>query len=133
MVRPTIDQQITFLYTRDLGRTAHFYEQILALDLVLDQGSCRVYRVAGDAYLGFCERDEAPEEPKGILYTLVTDQVDAWYDFLVSQDVNVAAAPTTNDDYGIYHFFALDPNGYVIEVQRFLDSTWHELEAETDL
>ena len=51
MERPSIDQQVTFLLTEDLAATAHFYEEVLQLPLVLDQGSCRIYRVSGDAVL----------------------------------------------------------------------------------
>jgi catechol 2,3-dioxygenase-like lactoylglutathione lyase family enzyme len=40
---PAIDQQITFLYTRDLAATAQFYEGILGLKIALDQGDCRIY------------------------------------------------------------------------------------------
>jgi catechol 2,3-dioxygenase-like lactoylglutathione lyase family enzyme len=35
MTRPAIDQQITFLYTRDLAATARFYEHVLGLTLAL--------------------------------------------------------------------------------------------------
>ncbi len=69
--RPSIDQQITFLYTRDLARTAQFYEEVLQLPLTLDQGGCRIYRINGEAYLGFCERESAPEKPQGVQYSPV--------------------------------------------------------------
>ena len=59
MSHPCIDQQITFLYTRDLEVTAHFYQVVLGLSLVLDQGTCRIYQVTSDAYLGICARDDA--------------------------------------------------------------------------
>ena len=36
-MRPSIGQQITFLYTQDLGATAQFYGQTLGLALVLDR------------------------------------------------------------------------------------------------
>ncbi|OQY24133.1 MAG: hypothetical protein DRJ03_06405 [Chloroflexi bacterium] len=29
-----------------------------------------------------------------------------------------------NPRYNIYHCFLRDPNGYLIEIQRFLDSAW---------
>ncbi len=128
MSRPAISQQITFLYTRSLERTGDFYEGVLSLPLAVDQGSCRIYRVTDDAYLGFCERDDAPETPRGILYTLVTEDVDAWYAYLVTKGVPVDNEPAVNDAYGIYHFFARDPNGYAIEIQRFLDPTWRQLD-----
>ncbi|MFZ1400558.1 MAG: VOC family protein, partial [Candidatus Promineifilaceae bacterium] len=53
--RPLIEQQVTFLHARDLAETAVFYEKTLGLKLVLDQGSCRIYRSSGDAFLGFCQ------------------------------------------------------------------------------
>jgi len=131
MTVPAVDQQITFLYTLDLATTARFYEETMSLPLVLDQGGCRIYRVAGDAYLGFCERASAPKEPRGILFTLVTDEVDAWYARLAAAGVPIDAPPKVTEVYGIYHFFAHDPNGYVIEVQRFLDPNWADARSDS--
>lgn len=129
MQRPSIDQQITFLYTHSIEKTAAFYETIMQFPLVIDQGLCRVYAVAGDAYVGFCERESAPDQPQGILFTLVTDEVDAWYAHLTAHDVPTDGQPRLNPEYGIYHFFADDPNGYKIEVQKFNDANWHEQNA----
>ena len=124
MTRPVIDQQVTFLYTRDLAKTAVFYEEVLALPLVLDQGSCRIYRVSGDGFLGFCQREEAPEEPQGVIVTLVTAEVDAWYRFLSDKGVAFEKPPALNPAYNIYHCFLRDPNGYLLEIQQFLDPVW---------
>ncbi len=124
MSHPPITEQITFFYTRDLQKTAHFYESVVRLPLVVDQGSCRIYRVTGGAYLGFCERDTAPQEPQGVLFTLVTPEVDVWYTYLADQGVPFEKRPALNEEYGIYHCFARDPNGYLIEIQRFLDDNW---------
>ena len=32
--------------------------------------------MSGSAYLGFCQRPDAPAEPRGITLTIVTDEVD---------------------------------------------------------
>jgi catechol 2,3-dioxygenase-like lactoylglutathione lyase family enzyme len=119
MSRPRIDQQITFLYTRDLAATARFYEEVLGLALALDQGDCRIYRVSDGGYLGFCQRQSAPEEPAGIILTLVTQEVDAWYEYLSERGVVFEKPPALNPKYEIYHCFLRDPNGYLIEIQRF--------------
>ena len=58
--------------------------------------------MSGNAYVGFCQRADAPAEPRGITLTFVTDRVDEW------------CAP-----YRIYNAFVRDPNGYLIEIQRF--------------
>lgn len=122
-VRPSIDQQITFLLTIDLAATAHFYEDVLGLPLVLDQGSCRIYHVNGDAFIGFCERVE-PGDPAGLLFTLVTQEVDAWHAYLTARNIPIEKPPTLNPRYNIYQMFVRDPNGYLIEIQTFLDPAW---------
>jgi len=112
-------QQITFLDTRDLARTADFYERILGLRLARDQGTCRIYHVSGNAYLGFCQRPDAPAEPQSITLTLVTDKVDDWCGHLKRAGVEFVKEPADNPPYRIYNAFVRDPNGYLIEIQRF--------------
>jgi catechol 2,3-dioxygenase-like lactoylglutathione lyase family enzyme len=124
MSRPPIYQQVTFLYTRDLPATAHFYQEVIGLELVLDQGDCRIYRASRGGYIGFCKRQEAPKEPVGIILTLVTPEVDEWYHHLSHQGVVFEKPPTLNPQYQIYHCFLRDPNGYLIEIQHFLDPSW---------
>jgi len=117
------DAQITFCYTPNLTATARFYEDVLGLPLALDQGACRIYRVAGSAFLGFCTKADAPR-PESIILTLVTDDVDAWHASLLGKGVAIEQAPAHNPQFGIYHCFLRDPNGYRIEIQRFEDPRW---------
>lgn len=122
----SIDQQVTFLYTGHLETTARFYEQILGLPLVLDQGTCRIYRVTDSAFVGFCQRDSVSAHPEKdqVILTLVTSEVDEWYTWLVDQAVSIEKPPARNPDYHIYHCFLRDPEGYLIEIQSFLDPAW---------
>jgi len=126
--RPPIKQQVTFLHAQDLAETAVFYEQILGLKLVLDQGSCRIYASGGNAYLGFCQslgqHMDAPAAAGHVILTLVSPDVDGWHDFLVGQGVSIEKPPTLNEKFNIYHCFLRDPNGYLLEIQTFLDPTW---------
>lgn len=116
------EQQVTFLYTADLAVTARFYEEVIGLTLVLDQGSCRIYRVSGDSFLGFCQR--AGASPSGVIVTLVAQDVDGWYARLSEQGVAFEKTPAFNQEYNIYHCFLRDPNGYLLEIQRFCDPGW---------
>ncbi len=118
-----LDAQITFCYTRDLETTARFYEEIVGLPLVLDQGGCRIYGTAGSAYLGFCGRPTA-RRPEGVILTLVTDDVDGWHERLAARGAAFEKDPQHNTEYGIYHCFLRDPNGYLIEIQRFDNPDW---------
>ena len=122
-----IDAQITFLYARDLSRSARFYEHVLGLELAVDQGSCRIYRFKErSAFLGVCQRDDAPENGSGIIFTLVTNDVDLWYERIIARGWACEHPPRHNAAYGIYHFFLRDPSGCLIEIQRFDRVDWDQ-------
>lgn len=117
------DQQVTFLLVADLEVSSRFYQESLGLELVLDQGDCRIYRVSSTAFIGICERAERGD-PNTVLVTLVVDDVDARHRDLVAAGVLCEKDPQLNRKYNVYHAFYRDPDGYLIEVQRFLDPTW---------
>jgi catechol 2,3-dioxygenase-like lactoylglutathione lyase family enzyme len=120
---PQVEQQVTFFYTHDLDASREFYEQKLGLELWLDQGTCRIYTVSGSAYLGLCQASEtsppSPENQSSVIFTLVTQQVDEWFEYLQERGVKFEKPPTLNKKYNIYHCFLRDPSGYLIEIQRF--------------
>lgn len=122
-------QQITFIYTADLAATAHFYGEQLGLPLVVDQGSCRIYRINAAAYLGICTSEEAPSrdeilDKRQLILTWVVDDVPERYETLRARGVIFESAPEIHPVFGIEHSFLRDPNGYLLEIQRFLDSDW---------
>ena len=122
--QPQIDQQITFLYTADLLETTAFYEDVMGFELVLDQQTCRIYQSSPNAFLGICKRSNIEIDPGNVIFTIVTSKVDAWYEFLSKKGVTFEKSPSFNPQYKIYHFFLRDPNGYLIEIQRFEDPRW---------
>jgi catechol 2,3-dioxygenase-like lactoylglutathione lyase family enzyme len=122
--RPPIDQHITFVYTRDGAAAWRFYGEVLGLELVLDQGACRIYRAVGAAYIGVCQCAE-PKPAGGVILTIVTDAVEAWAARLRAHGVELVKGPVDNPAYRIHHLFAKDPDGHLIEVQRFWDPDWH--------
>lgn len=115
-------QAITFLPTADLAGTARFYGQGLGLRLARDQGVCLIYHLAGSAYLGFCQQGGALPEAGRVVLTLVTDDVDGWCERLRAQGAEVVRAPADNDRFRIYHAYVRDPNGYLLELQRFWEA-----------
>lgn len=108
---------VTFLPVADLDASHKFYAEGLGLPLALDQGSCRIYRVGVGGFLGVCEH--LGDESGRVITTLVTDDVDGWYQRLVDRGVMLESPPQQNAQFGIYHFFVDDPSGNRLEVQRF--------------
>lgn len=119
-----VDAHITFLRVADLGRSHDFYGEGLGLALVLDQGGCRIYRLTDEAYIGLCLRDEPGST--GVVVTIVTDAVDEWHKRFTTAGADLDGPPRDNPEYRIYHFFATDPDGHLLEVQRFWDDDWSE-------
>lgn len=114
---------ITFLKTKDLDRTSHFYTAQMGFEQVLDQGTCRIYQICKNCYLGFCltEGETGSDE---VIYTVEIEDVDGYHEKLLRAGVEIVTSPRLNERYKIYQMFVRDPNGYLIEIQRFLDPHW---------
>ncbi|MCS6869841.1 MAG: VOC family protein [Anaerolineae bacterium] len=127
MKRPRLAEHITFLYVPQLEPVVRFYGELFGLPLALDQGTCRIYRIAAQSYLGVCQRHGVDTSPKhGVIVTFVSPEVDEWYAYLSAQGVHFEQPPRLNTAYGIYHCFLRDPAGYLVEIQRFLASDWDQ-------
>jgi catechol 2,3-dioxygenase-like lactoylglutathione lyase family enzyme len=131
MDQSPIETVLTFFRVRDLDATRDFYERDLGLTLERDQGSCLIF-AAGSGYVGFCTLGDdaqraAPSDPEGgradaasaPLLTFVTDDVDGLYARMRRLGIETESPPRHDDRFGIYHFFARDPDGHRLEVQRF--------------
>ncbi len=119
------DALITFIYVDDLARSDTFYRGTLRLPLVTEQPVCRIYQVSSSGYLGVCVQDR-PVTPQGVIITLVRDDVEAFCDELAAGGVVFERPPTHSDRFGITQAFLRDPDGHLVEVQRFDDPNWSE-------
>lgn len=117
------DQQVVFLPTSDLVRADRFYQEVLGLPLVLDQGVCRIYRTGPHAFVGVCEH-LTTDSAAGAIVTLVSDDVDGWYQRLVAAGVDFEKPPSRNERFGIYHVFLNDLDGNLLEIQHFENPAW---------
>jgi hypothetical protein len=50
--------------------------------------------------------------------------VDGWCEQLRGHGVRLEKEPAYNPEYQIFHCFLRDPNGYLVEIQRFEDPRW---------
>jgi len=112
---------ITFLGTNDLKKTSNFYQNILGLTLYKDQKICLIFHINKQSKIGFCKHIPVIHDDKSPIITLVTEEVDEVYNKLINKGLKIAESPKLNKKFNIYHFFFKDPNGYTIEIQRFLE------------
>lgn len=119
---PGYSGQICWVYTHDLESTADFYNRVLGLECIRDEGAARIFSTGADSRIGVCQAfEDRVVEPRGGMITIITDEVDAWYERLTRMGLTIREAPHRLDRFGIYTFFVADPNGYVIEFQQFLE------------
>jgi len=76
---PEVNQQITFIYSKDLEAAARFYAEDLGFELALDQGQCRIFRTCSGSFLGVCrERPGRVSEPAGTRINFLTQGLGGW-------------------------------------------------------
>lgn len=113
---------ITFFYYDDLAPIATFYQEVLGLELVLDQGVAKIYRLGTQSYFGIVDGQRGhlkAQSRSAVLLTLVDEDVSGWHQRLTALGVP-GLSPILRGTY-CEHFFFEDPAGYAIEIQRFHD------------
>ena len=129
---PPFAQAVTFLYVAELAASRRFYNEVLGLAPVLEQGGhCALYAAApgGRAFLGLCCANgprelRDPRTPGGVVVTLVAAEVDGWHARLTAAGAKMLGPPALSGEHGVYGFFFHDPDGYLLEIQRFEDPAW---------
>jgi lactoylglutathione lyase len=119
---------ITFIYTRDMDRAVAFYEGVMELPVVMIQdGGCRLYKTGSGAYLGVCrERPGRVSTQEGLVLCFVDQDVEGWHERLVKGGAEIVQAPGYSDAFKVFNLFFRDPDGHLLEVQRFDDPDWHQ-------
>ncbi len=121
-IRPVApnDLAITFFYYRDLAAAMAFYEDVLGLPLAIDQGWCKIYRIAEGAHVGLVDEAKGMNKwaaVKPVQLCIRVPDVDAWYAYAEAQGVDNLSKLFVNDAIGIRAFVFNDPEGYQIEIQ----------------
>jgi catechol 2,3-dioxygenase-like lactoylglutathione lyase family enzyme len=111
-----------FFYYDDLARASAFYTDILGLEVVADYEFARILRIADTSYLTLVAAESgmhSTDEPKAVAIALITDELEAWYDYLVSKEVPMRGELKVADARPHDGFVAYDPEGYYLEFERF--------------
>ena len=97
-----------------------FYEDVLALPLAIDQGWCKIYRIAEGAHVGLVDETKgmnkwAPVKP--VQLSIRVPDVEGWYAYAQAKGLSDLSQLFENDALGIRAFVFRDPEGYQIEIQ----------------
>jgi len=126
---PNIDSQIIFFYYKNVDEVTPFYERTLGLTKTFDLGWVKIYRITPTSYIGLTSENRgfhkaSPNKPA--MLSIVTDDVDGWYDRLSQSGANIVSKlkPVTEspapDRAPVRGFIVEDPGGYTVEFFAWL-------------
>ena len=125
-MNPYLDFGITannaFFYYDDLEEAAGFYTRTLGLRVIADYGFAKILHVAPTSYLTLVDGTmgmHTTDEPKTVAIALVTDQMTEWYEYLLGEKVGMRSGFTLIEGRPHHGFVAYDPEGYLLEFERF--------------
>ncbi len=112
-----------FFYYEDVDAASDFYQKVLGLRLVADYGFAKIIQVAPKSFITLVDHTRGmhqSDEPKTVAIALVTDQLDGWWQYLQSREIEMRSKEFTAKA-GSAHdgFVAVDPEGYLLEFERF--------------
>jgi len=119
-----IKATIVWFYYQDLEGIQRFYEDVLGFDLIVDQGWAKIYPIAPTGYLGLVEEQRGMHrytEQKAVTLSLLTDNLDAWYEYLSNHPGIEMRSAEISDTDRYRAFVAYDPEGYYLEWDVFKD------------
>ncbi len=125
-MHPPITDSVIFTYTDDLAAASRFFRDTMALEFVVDQGLCHIFRLSSTSYIGVCSIPGRPRATVGVTITIVTPDVDGWHTFLTAKGLVYEQPPKLSERFNVYSSLFIDPNGYRIEIQNFRDPNWRE-------
>ena len=123
MSRPpaTIGMRHVALFVPDLEACERFYVELLGMDVEWRPDPDNVYLTSGQDNLALHRlpagvTTEGPQRLDHIGFKLARiEDVDTWYEFLLSHGVKMKTAPRTHRD-GARSFYCLDPCGTVVQM-----------------
>jgi len=114
-------QELIWFY-KDLSAAKVFYGNTLGLKLISENKHSATFQLAGDSKLvlkSVLESGYSGNETKSVALALLTDNLQAWYDHLQDQKVEIKYTLKVKPEGAHDGFVAVDPEGYLLEFEMF--------------
>ena len=124
MTPPSVSGLLTFFYYKDFQKAGDFYENIMGFKLVQDQKWAKIFQVSENSFMGCVDGNigyhkASPTKP--VMLTVIVDDPDAWYEHFKINGIETINEPHEDEELNMRIFLLHDPEGYVIEIQKFHD------------
>lgn len=117
---------IIWLYYKDIPAMEKFYQQVLGLPLIVDQGWAKIYQASESGFIGLVDERRGMHqytEKKAVNVSFVLNDIDGWFNYvseyrpfeLRSNEVS------TGPEKKYRAFVGYDPEGYFMEFDTFYE------------
>ena len=115
-----------FLYYKNYNEATNFYGDILGFKNVFEfPDFATIFQTTKSTFITVVNDNgrgmHSSDEPKTIAIALVTDQLDGWYEYALSQNLDIKKPPKPLADNPHHAFLVTDPGGYILEFEHFAD------------
>jgi catechol 2,3-dioxygenase-like lactoylglutathione lyase family enzyme len=119
-----LNATITWLYYKDLVAMQTFYEEVMGLRQVVDQGWAKVYQGSRTGYIGLVDERRGMNRwtaTKAVNVSFIVDDIDGWFSYVKQRDAfPLRGTAVSDDEAGRYRaFVGYDPEGYFMEFDLF--------------
>lgn len=120
---------VLWLYYDDLGPIQEFYEALLAVDLLVDQGWAKVYSASPTGFIGLVDASRGLHQAtsdKAVTISFFTEDVDGWLDRVQTLGVELRTGEIGMESDRVRTLVGYDPDGYFLEWDTFLERDGNE-------
>lgn len=117
---------ITWLYYQDIPNMEKFYQQVLGLELIVDQGWAKIYQSSSSGYIGLVDERRGMNkftEKKAVNVSFILKDIDGWLKYARDnklfelRDAEISTGPENK----YRAFVGYDPEGYYMEFDTFYE------------
>jgi catechol 2,3-dioxygenase-like lactoylglutathione lyase family enzyme len=115
---------ITWLYYKDMVAMENFYQEVMGLTRVADQGWAKIYRGSESGYVGLVDERRGMHsftEKKAVNVSFIMDNLDGWFKYVKGNNSFTLRedSVSTGPESKYRAFVGYDPEGYYFEFDTF--------------
>jgi len=115
---------VTWLYYKDMVAMENFYQEVLGLTRVADQGWAKIYRGSESGYVGLVDERRGMHsftEKKAVNVSFIMDDLDGWFKYVKDNNSFTLRedSVSTGPESKYRAFVGYDPEGYYFEFDTF--------------
>ncbi|MFC2165733.1 VOC family protein [Acidobacteriota bacterium] len=115
---------VTWLYYKNIEGMQRFYEDVLGLEMIVDQGWTKIYQVSSSGFIGLVDEKKGMRsfsEKKAVNVSFIIDDIEGWFDYVQKHKPFELRANKieVGEEKKYQAFVGYDPEGYYLEFDKF--------------